>query len=230
MSTTTRPSIMRVEEAPVPGLRDGERLLGPLASRDVPGQVGERGDVRDVRVVVVGGLVAHAQHGADAAGAQHRDGQLPDDRGVPGGQSLHARSRGVVVVDDRLARPDAVGPDPGLVDRVVRPCPLRGAHLRDRVGRPGLQREGGLVVLDEVEEADLAAGELLGQVERGDEKVLQRRAVRALEKAQASAVDTLAVRPRIDLASGRAHIASLRPPPRRLVAMLSRVGSTGSPK
>ena len=187
------------------GLLDAQRLLGTHARRDVPGQVGERGHVRDVVVVVVGGPVSHAEDRADPAGAHHRDGELADDLGMSGRHSLPARSGGVVVVDHRLAGPDAVGPHPGLVDRIVGSGALRGAHPRRWCSWTRPAARVFLVVLDEVEEPDPAPGELLRQVERGGEEFLQGRLGGALEEAQAGAIHALLARQDLAFAGGCNH-------------------------
>jgi hypothetical protein len=65
---------------------------------------------------------------------------------------------------DRLAQPRAVGPDAGLVERVVA---VEGglAVVRERVLRPGDEFERLLVVLEEMQVADRAVGQPHGRLD-----------------------------------------------------------------
>ena len=79
------------------------------------------------------------------------------------GQPAFGRVVCVVVEHHGLLATKAVGPDAGLADRVMRVVP--GGAALERPGGPGHELQRLLVVVDEVQEADRAARERLGQLQ-----------------------------------------------------------------
>ena len=66
-----------------------------------------------------------------------------------------------------------VHPDSGLIHGVVHPMAFGVAELALGAGAPGLQGQGLLIFLHEVEEADAAAGQALCLIERGPQDLLE---------------------------------------------------------
>lgn len=143
-----------------------EGLLGPLPVGDLPREVGQERDGLHVLVVVGGALVAHPEDGDDPPAPHHRNHELPDDLGMARRHSAAVGKGGEVVVDHRRAPFDAVHPDAGVGDRVVAPLPRGPAEGGPGPRRPRLERQRALIVVDEVEEADEAVGDLLRLVDR----------------------------------------------------------------
>ena len=143
-------------------------LVAALA-HDAPHLVGQELDGLHVQVGIGFGLVAHRGDHAHQAGFEHRHADQAHQGRVAGGQSRAPNfilgGGDSVVADDRGALAQGLGPD-ACVSAGVRPIVGRPAIVFQGVPGPGGHLDGLLIVVDEVGEADAAAGELLGQRQR----------------------------------------------------------------
>jgi hypothetical protein len=162
-------------------------LLHALALDDAPDGVGQQLRQLDIVLVVRRLLVAHAQRRGNAPFLEHRHTQVAQQDGVALRQSLAVRLGGVVVVDDGFAAMHAVDPDACLRDGIVRGLD-RGADPL-RAGGPGVQPDGGLVGIDEVEIADAAVGQAHRLVEPPLDDLVDGGAVDQLEQVERGVQD-----------------------------------------
>lgn len=111
------------------------------------------------------------------------DDGLPSDRRMAPGEAPWTDACGDVLVDDRTALADAVGPDARRAHALVG-LDVHGGALRHGGGRPGAARGHLFVVVEEVHERNLALGEPLGLVADGLEQPGEGRGRRTLAQPQ----------------------------------------------
>ena len=147
----------RLDEAAVVGAGAAQVRLRRAQVEDLAQLVGDELDLRHVALVVVGRLVADAEHRCDAVSGEHRHAQETSHLRVPLRQALAVGRRPEVVVVHRLLLCTQSTQMPAFSSVWSPSC---GASVRlERLVAPGGERDGPLVVGDEVEEADGASGE-----------------------------------------------------------------------
>ena len=126
-----------------------------------------------VFVGVSGGFVTHAEQRHDEVATQHGDCEQALHRGVARRQALAVRERGVVVVNDGPAFLQAIHPHARHVHRVMPARAFRRAEVLLGARGPSLEGDRILIRLEEMVEADAAAGEHLRLVQGGVQQGLQ---------------------------------------------------------
>ena len=142
-------------------LRSG---IGVALVHDAPDGLGDQTHRFGIGVVVGRGLVAHAGHHAHQATLHHGHADQAVQGGVSFGQAVFAAGMGIVVEHHGASLAQCIGPDPGLLDGIVA---VKGgaAVMRQRATGPGHHFNAFLVFVDKVDKANLAAGELFGDVQ-----------------------------------------------------------------
>ena len=126
-----------------------QHRFGPLTFSDVPRQISEADNGFEVMSVIVREPIAF----------EHRYHEFPQDLCVTRGQTLPMSQALIIIVDDRPAFPRTIRPNSSHVEVVMQPLTFCFAVVTKRSGGPSLQREGLLVLQDEVIEPHLASGQ-----------------------------------------------------------------------
>ena len=138
------------------GVRHGgdQAYLGTASHDDRPQVVADQFQFSGVRFLVLRRLVADAHQQPDHPAFNDRYANMANKVGVSLRITLALRQRLVVVVCDRAPQAHRIGPYARRRDRVV--VVVGGRTVLERTLRPGAEREGFLVVIDEVDVADFA--------------------------------------------------------------------------
>jgi hypothetical protein len=91
----------------------------PFAQDDIPDHVAQSANDINIVLVIALFLVADAEHRDNLFLPENRHHQFPLYFGMAGWQPSAMGQGGIVIVDNRSARMDAVDPDPGLLDGIM---------------------------------------------------------------------------------------------------------------
>ena len=129
---------------------------------DAPDLVGDELYRFQIQVGVVGLLVADPDQHDSLAMLNNRQADHAFQFGVPLGQAVLVGISGVIVEYQRFMLAQGIRPDAGFTDRIV--FVVTGlAIVFQSTTRPGDQFDGLFIVVDEMEEGDLASGKFLRQ-------------------------------------------------------------------
>ncbi|MEF8722027.1 MAG: hypothetical protein V5B30_05300 [Candidatus Accumulibacter delftensis] len=181
----------------------GQGGLCPCPLDDAPDCVGDHLHRLDIQVVVGSNPVADANDHAHCAVLDDRHRDQPLQRRMPVRQAALGRVRGVIVEAQRTLLAATIGPDSGLADRIV-----AGKHCAaalERAAGPGRQLDALLIVVYEVQEADVAGGQFFDQ-----SRVRKRETPSPAACRRCSLISSSALRPLFQAAASASHRAQCR--------------------